>query len=70
MQTVGDAIYEHLAQAVHLEVSGWAAERVCRVTERLQVSRPAEARFQVHVPWMFDTFAFTAPGRQDRKSVV
>ncbi len=63
MTTMGDAIYEHLFHSVHLETTGWAAERVDRVAERLQRDRPRDARLRVHVPWIFNVMAFTAPGR-------
>ncbi len=63
MTTMGDAIYEHLQHSVHLEKTGWAAERVDRVAERLQRDRPRDARLRVHVLWIFNFVAFTAPGR-------
>ncbi len=63
MTTVGDAIYEEMLESVHLETSGWAARRVHRVAERLQAGRPVAGSFRVHVPWIFNVIAFTAPGR-------
>jgi predicted Zn-dependent protease len=46
-----------------IETSGWAAERVGRVTERLQANVPPERRLESLVVWMSDHGAFTALGR-------
>lgn len=46
-----------------VERDGWAAERVARVTERLQVGAPEAQRFETLVIWSDDHTAFTVPGR-------
>ena len=59
-KTLGDYIHEHLLDLYHFEEDGWARDLVDRVGERLQGPEP---RFLVHVPWMDEFTAFTAPGR-------
>jgi Zn-dependent protease with chaperone function len=46
-----------------VERTGWARERVNRVTERLQRGVPAAQRLETLVVWLDDHNAFTAPGR-------
>lgn len=45
-----------------IETSGWAAERVARVTERLQADVPAPQRLETLVVWWSDHGAFTTYG--------
>jgi predicted Zn-dependent protease len=46
-----------------IETSGWAAERVGRVTERLQADVPPERRLESLVVWLSDHGAFTLMGK-------
>ena len=59
-KSLGDFILEHLQDQYHFETDGWARERVDRVSELLQGPDPI---FEIHIPWMEDFTAFTAPGR-------
>jgi hypothetical protein len=51
-----------IEDAFVIERSGWAVERVERVTAALQSSRPSGSRMETLVVWMEDYTAFTAPG--------
>jgi predicted Zn-dependent protease len=46
-----------------IEREGWAVDRVCRVTDRLQAALPPDDRFETVVIASRDHTAFTAPGR-------
>ena len=58
-----DWIREEIERELVVETEGWAAERVARVTERLQHDVPEPDRFETLVIWISEHNAFTAPGR-------
>lgn len=58
-----DPLREAIEEAFVVERTGWAGERVHRVTERLQRDVPAAHRLETLVLWMDDHNAFTAQGR-------
>ena len=58
---MGDWLRELIERDCVVEREGWAAERVARVTRRLQAGE-AE-RFETLVLWLDSHSAFTAPGR-------
>lgn len=60
---IGDLLYQSLESAYVFEKTGWAAESVKRVENRLQRQRTDENRKEVIVPWMEQCTAFTAPGK-------
>lgn len=61
--TFGEWLNRELRAAFHFETDGWAAERVKRVSDRLQADRPPDVRLIVEAPWISEATAFTAPGR-------
>lgn len=61
---VGDEpLRDAIEEAFVVERTGWAFERVQRVTERLQAGVPAAQRLETLVLWLDDHNAFTAQGR-------
>lgn len=58
-----DPVREAFEADYVIERTGWASERVNRVTERLQRGVPAEQRLETLVVWLDEHNAFTAPGR-------
>jgi hypothetical protein len=60
---VGEWVHGVVMDAYGAERAGWAPERTERVMERLQQSRPEDARLTAEVLWISDVNAFTAPGR-------
>jgi Zn-dependent protease with chaperone function len=58
-----DWVRDEVEQEFVVERNGWAAERVARVTERLQRDVPPADRLQTLVLWMDDHTAFTVHGR-------
>jgi predicted Zn-dependent protease len=61
--TIGDWLYQELESVCIFEQTGWAAETVKRVGDRLQQGRTDENRKEVLVPWLEEFTAFTAPGK-------
>jgi Zn-dependent protease with chaperone function len=63
-QEVGDdSLRDAIEEAFVVERTGWAFERVSRVTERLQAGVPAAQRMETLVLWLDDHNAFTTQGR-------
>jgi Zn-dependent protease with chaperone function len=60
---VTDWLREQIERECVVEREGWAAERVARVSERLQRDVPAAERLETLVIWIDRYNAFTAPGR-------
>ena len=60
---LGEWLHETLAKELHVEVVGWAPERLARVVERLESARPPEERVVPVVLWTSAFTAFTAAGR-------
>jgi len=58
-----DELRESIERDYVIERSGWAPERVARVTERLQRDVPADQRFESLVVWWAEHSAFTVFGR-------
>lgn len=58
-----DPLRDAIEEAFVVECTGWAFERVQRVTERLQSGVPAAQRLETLVLWLDDHNAFTAQGR-------
>ncbi len=58
-----DPLRDAIELAFVVERTGWAGERVRRVTERLQVGVPEAQRLETLVLWMDGHTAFTAQGR-------
>lgn len=58
-----DPLRDAIEEAFVVERTGWAGERVRRVTERLQLGVPAAQRLETLVVWLDDHNAFTAQGR-------
>lgn len=60
---LGDDLRRRIEHEFVVETTGWASERVDRVTERLQRGARSEERFQTLVVWLAEHNAFIAPGR-------
>lgn len=60
---IGDSLCQYLESVYVFEQTGWAAESVKRVEDRLQRQRTSENRKEVIVPWIEECTAFTAPGK-------
>jgi len=58
-----DPLRNAIEEAFVVERSGWAFERVTRVSETLQASVPVAARLETLVLWIDDHNAFTTQGR-------
>lgn len=58
-----DPIRDAIEEQFVIERTGWAAERVNRVTERLQCDVPVAQRLETLVVWLDDHTAFTTQGR-------
>ncbi len=58
-----DELREWIEREYVIETSGWAAERVARVTERLQADIPPDRRFETVVVWLSDHGACTTFGK-------
>jgi predicted Zn-dependent protease len=58
----GEWLHEEIGKHFYYETDGWAAERVRRVSNRLQQGRPDSEKLIVEIPWMARASAFTAPG--------
>jgi predicted Zn-dependent protease len=58
-----DSLREIIESQYVVEREGWAAERVARVTERLQAGVPLPDRFETLVLWTDAHNAFTGPGK-------
>jgi Zn-dependent protease with chaperone function len=58
-----DPLRDAIEEAFVVERTGWAGERVQRVTERLQAGVPEPQRLETLVLWLDEHNAFTAQGR-------
>jgi Zn-dependent protease with chaperone function len=58
-----DPLRDAIEEAFVVERTGWAFDRVTRVSERLQSRVPAAQRLETLVLWIDDHNAFTAQGR-------
>lgn len=61
--TPDDPFRRAIEEEFVVERTGWAAERVQRVTERLQPDAPRDGRFETLVVWLSEHTAFTTDGR-------
>lgn len=59
----GEWLNQTMHEGVHFEEAAWAMDRIHRVADRLQASRPQEWRLVVEIPWLEESVAFTAPGK-------
>jgi predicted Zn-dependent protease len=60
---MGEWLHEEIGKYYYYETEGWAAERVRRVSDRLQIGRSASETLIVEIPWMARATAFTTSGR-------
>lgn len=59
---LGQRLHDAMHEAYVVEATGWAAEQVTRVAQRVQADVEEEKRLRVEVPWIEEFTAFTAPG--------
>lgn len=60
---MSDALRALVEEHLVVESTGWAAERIARVLDRLQRTVPLEQRFEGLVVWSDTHNAFTGPGK-------
>lgn len=60
---IGETILEAIKDDYVIESADWAVECIERVNSRLQAKRSNKRPFEIHVPWIEETTAFTAPGK-------
>jgi len=61
--TFGEWLRAEVTRELHVEKRGFFADRVARVSRRLQAGRPRTEQFEVLIPWSPVATAFTAPGK-------
>ena len=59
----GEWLHGQIDEVALFEQEAWAVDRVRRIQDLLQASRPPSKRLVVEIPWLDLFTAFTAPGR-------